>query len=440
MFVIFETNGTEASDFLSNYLDWRAVLLVVIAIFYFYLTTKWLWRNDLSVQARVSKKLFVSIPRVVLFCGIAAVFMYGIHWKFQEENIPYTVVASFGEYKQTKELLKDQLAQPKGQLLNVKSSAPEKATYVVVIGESTTRRHLQLYGYDRETNPLLSQIKDQLIVFDSVISPHVHTITAMDKIMTLQSFEKPKVDPNVSIVQLANQASFKTYWLSNQRAVGVFESIPTIIGSAATERYFLNGNTFNDMGYDQILLPKYQEILDDTSAQKVIFVHLMGTHVGYDKRYPATYEYFTNPVKNHDTRASQFINQYDNAVRYNDWIVRELIEGLRKQSGEKFLLYFSDHGDDVYDVQDRIGHNEYNATRPMYEVPFILWQPKDRLDIVANAQGMQSRRYSLEDFEHTFAWLTKTTFDGWDSRKNIFSDRFTQKNRTIQDTINYENW
>jgi heptose-I-phosphate ethanolaminephosphotransferase len=381
----------------------------------------------------------VSVPRVVVFCSIAAVFMYGIHWKFQEENIPYTVVSSFGEYKQTKELLKDQLAQPIGKLLNVKSYAPEKATYVVVIGESTTRRHLQLYGYDRETNPFLSQIKDQLTVFDSVISPHVHTITALDKIMTLQSFENPKVASNVSVVQLANQAGFKTYWLSNQRAVGVFESIPTIIGSAATERYFLNGNAYNDMSFDEVLLPKYQEILNDASTQKIVFVHLMGTHVGYDKRYPSSFEYFKEPLKTKSAIASQFINQYDNAVRYNDWVIKQLIESLREQSGEKFLLYFSDHGDDVYDVHDRIGHNEYNATRPMYEVPFILWQPKDGSHF-ADTFNIKSRRYSLEDFEHTFAGLTKLTFDGWDSKKNIFSDRFTIKNRTIQDTINYENW
>ena len=209
MFVIFETNGSEASDFLSNYIDWRAILLVIIGVLYVLVLVKFLWRNSLSEPITKSQKKFWPVARLLIIGAILGICFYGIHWKFQDENIPYTVASSFGEYKQTKELLKDQLAQARGQDAAVRSYASETATYVVVIGESTTRRNLQLYGYDRETNPKLTQIKGELLIFDSIISPHVHTITAMDKIMTLQNFENPKVDPNVSVVQLANQAGFK---------------------------------------------------------------------------------------------------------------------------------------------------------------------------------------------------------------------------------------
>ncbi|MEP2937587.1 MAG: sulfatase-like hydrolase/transferase [Gilvibacter sp.] len=440
MFVIFETNGSEASDFLSNYLDWRAVLLVIGALFYFYFAAKWLKNSRLSLTTITKQNRLIQLVRFVLIAGIIAGSIFGIHWKFPDENIPYTVVSSFKDYKQTKELLKDQLAQPTGLDVQVKSYASDKATFVVVIGESTTRRNLQLYGYDRETNPKLNEIKQELLVFDSVISPHVHTITALDKIMTLQSFEKPKVDPNVSIVQLANQAGYNTYWLSNQRAVGVFESIPTIIGSGANRRFFLNGNAYNDVAHDQVLLPTYKEILQDSSDQKVIFVHLMGTHVGYDKRYPKEFDIFKGQRKDKDAAASGYINQYDNAIRYNDWLLREFIEELRKISGEKVLLYFSDHGDDVFDQHQAIGHNEFKATRPMYEVPFVLWAPNPEIHLYSKVIDVESRPYSLDDFEHTYADLLQFKFTGYDATKSVLNVSFEPKKRIIQDTIDYDNW
>lgn len=441
MFVIFETNGSEASDFLGNYIDWKAILLAILGVFYLLVLAKFLWRSPLSQPISLAQKNFWKTVRLVVLVGVVAVCLFGIHWKFQDENIPYTVVSSFSEYKKTKELLKDQLAQPLGEDALVKSYGQDPSTFVIVMGESTTRRNLQLYGYDRETTPLLNQIKDQLLVFDSVISPHVHTITAMDKIMTLQNFEQPKVDPNISIVQLANQAGFKTYWLSNQRAVGVFESIPTIIGSAADERYFLNGNKYSDVSYDQILLPTYREILQDTARKKVVFVHLMGTHVGYDKRYPSAYDIFKEARPNKSKVASQFINHYDNAVRYNDWLLREFIEELRSVSGDnKSLLYFSDHGDDVYDQQEAIGHNEYNATRPMYEVPFVLWAPNPEVHLYSKVIQVEDRTYSLEHFEHTFADLIQFKYSGYDATKSILNVSYQKQKRIIQDTIDYDTW
>ena len=232
----------------------------------------------------------------------------------------------------------------------------------------------------------------------------------------------------------------KTFWLSNQRAVGVFESIPTIIGSAADKRYFLNGNKYNDVSYDQILLPTYKEILQDSASKKVIFIHLMGTHVGYDKRYPKEFDVFNQLRPNKDAIASEYINHYDNAVRYNDWLLREFIEELRPVSGDKALLYFSDHGDDVFDQQDAIGHNEYNATRPMYEVPFILWAPDPETQLYSKVIEIENRRYSLENFEQTFADLVQFKFSNYDATKSILNVSYKEQRRIIQDTIDYDTW
>src|SRR5699024_4361655 len=101
--------------------------------------------------------------------------------------------------------------------------------HIVVIGESTTTWHMQLYGYHKETNPLLTEIRDELFIFDSVISPHTHTILSLEKMLSYSNYENQKPERNASIVQLANQAGFTSYWISNQRPIGFHESVATNI-------------------------------------------------------------------------------------------------------------------------------------------------------------------------------------------------------------------
>ena len=427
LFVIFETNQTEAADFLANYFSWQVVVLALVFIIIAVLTIRF-FTQEKPPQNIIGKPLWA---RAVFLLAIFGVCFYGVHWKFQEENIPLTVVSSWGEYTLAKKQLKDQLATPLGVDKQVSNLQEGPETVVVIIGESTSRRNMSLYGYHRPTNPLLAKRSTDLVIFDSVISPHVHTITAVDKILTLNSFKKNYQSNNVSVVQLANQAGFETYWISGQRPVGIHESVPTIIGNAARHKKFINTDDYKDIFYDQALLEYVQEAIADTPQQKVIFVHLMGTHVGYNKRYPKEFEYF----KNGEARKQQQINQYDNAVRYNDSIVNEVITMLSLSNSPAKLVYFSDHGDDVYLEQQAIGHNEYRPTRPMYQVPLFIWSTNK-----IYAQHQQ-KRYSLEDFPHTFAQLCGFSFNGLQQDRSILSTNFTEQTRIIKDSIDYDsNW
>src|SRR5690625_5738100 len=103
---------------------------------------------------------------------------------------------------------------------------------------------MQLYGYKKETNPLMMEIKEELFIFDSVISPHVHTILSLEKMLSLANYDQPKPTENASIIQLANQAGFTTYWISNQRPIGIHESVATNISRAADKKYFLTSEEY----------------------------------------------------------------------------------------------------------------------------------------------------------------------------------------------------
>lgn len=66
-----------------------------------------------------------------------------------------------------------------------------RKTLVLVIGESTTRQHMSLYGYTRPTTPKLEALRGQLTVFNEVFASRPYTIEALQQILTFADQENP---------------------------------------------------------------------------------------------------------------------------------------------------------------------------------------------------------------------------------------------------------
>lgn len=441
--MIFETNTEESKEFLSYYFDASVLGLAMVLFLPWMVSVPFILKQKPTLplnQGLKSLKWKIIILSGIMLAGFV------IHKKFSEHNILYTSIASYSDYQATKAILKKTLAKKESKNIVVTSSIETPQTYVVIIGESTSRLHMQLYGYERETNPLLTGIQDELIVFNDVITPNVHTILALDKILTLSDYKYPNKEENASVVQLANQAGFTTYWISNQRPVGFHESMSTLIGNAADYKYFLATDDYNSNIYDEIILPQLEEIMAEKDSKKMVFIHLIGTHSDYKKRYPESYNVFKdNPPQTEFSNASneKIINEYDNAIRYNDFVVRNIIETIRKENKPSFVVYFSDHGDEVYDTMDLMGHNEYFATPPMHEIPFIVWLSspyKQQHSNFSDLKSYSNRRYNLEDFIFSFSELSSIQFNVMDSTRSIFNKDFQERTRWIDRQKRHEDY
>jgi heptose-I-phosphate ethanolaminephosphotransferase len=103
----------------------------------------------------------------------------------------------------------------------------------------------------------------------------------------------------------------------------------------------------------------------------------MGSHLSYSKRYSEAYDVFKddyNLANMHwDETQQTFINQYDNSILYNDYVVNELLNELQKTNTVASFTYFSDHGDEVYDYRNFHGHSDVMLSKYMYDVPLLLW-------------------------------------------------------------------
>ncbi len=431
IFILIETNATETREFLGFYVDVPIIcffIALLLLCFLYFKRAKILFRKCSVRIKAMSISLLVSLLIFMKFSGMI------------DPNLPYLVGISIWDYSQEKSKMEAyNIDEPIGNFEEMNFEGKSKKNlYVLVIGESTTRRNLGLYGYYRNTTPKLKEIEDELLAYQNVISPHAFTIGALQEALTLNNFEKADES---SLVQLMNQAGFKTFWFSNQRPIGPYESLVTKISKASDVVQFTNSAIAGSVTpYDEVLLSYFKKALADPADNKFIILHILGTHMQYKNRYPENFDFFKDrPQSNFDDElAYSRINSYDNAIRYMDSILREVIEMSREEHVPSYVLYFSDHGEEVYHNRYFAGHLDNNPTKDMFEVPFFLWRSEEFKKQDSIFEGNLKTPYSLNDFIYSFADLSHIHFAKMKSEKSIFSSRFQPKKRIVGSELDFD--
>jgi len=426
LYTVFETNYNELSGFLNSYSKWYYVLIVATYIF----TLIFLIFKVNTI--RYKHKYYIEL--VVLVC-------IAISYRFYERSLSLLVFNTYLEYKTfSAEISKDISKSTSKYFTNVTNSDDE-ALYVVIIGESTTRNNMGIYDYYRDTNPNLNKVKNELYLFKNVISPHIQTILSLDKVLSMGDYHHPENNKLGTVIQLANQAGFDTYWLSNQKPIGAYESLVSLYAKASKKRFYVS-NIYEDTNkYDEILLPKLKETISEKASKKMIFLHLEGSHISYHTKYPEKFNFFTDePQTQFKTEeAYQIINEYDNSIRYNDFIVSQIIEMVKNANKNSYVIYFSDHGEEVFKDYEYFGHHESIGSNAMFEIPFIVWiSDKYNDKSTINFNDQLEIKYNLEDFIYSFSEISRIKFDQFQPTKSIFNTDFKFKKRIILNDVDYD--
>lgn len=269
---------------------------------------------------------------------------------------------ALGEYAKYQQGLQDR--QAKLRSLHGLSTNAEPGLYVLVIGESTSRNHMHAYGYHRETTPWLDRAtkQDGTLLFTKAYSNHTHTVPVLTYALSQKNqYDRRSLPDAYSIMEVAKTAGFRTLWVSSQNTLGPFDTPVATIASTADKTVWINGAATISR-YDQALLPALRQLPLDAPGHTLLVVHLMGAHGDYTERYPREEEVFHGgPSRN--------VDQYDNAVRYNDRILGEIYGMVARQPGFQALVYLSDHGEDP----DRgVSHEYTKFTWPMTHIPFVM--------------------------------------------------------------------
>lgn len=422
---LFETNRDEASEFLAYVSPWlvAAITLFVLTPVVMICRMK---QPEGAFRIRRHKYAFFSLMLVaLLFVTVRPVAQRIYFVDF------YRV---FAHYKIDRFREERALARRHSQPFDVRTQPDKMPRLVVlVIGESHARRHMSLYGYPRDTNPLLSARRDELCVYTDVVSPQVHTIPVLRAALTFADREHPeRLTTYPSLIELFNRAGFETYVISNQPLLEASSSYDAFL-KLADHTADLSGRK----APDGILLPPFEQALTAPGDRpKLIVLHLMGSHIGYKYRYPADFDFFTRlndtlPVTSLTPEARTTIDEYDNSVRYNDYLLSTLIARIEREHTPAALLYFSDHGEEVHEFRPFSGHAYEKVTSYMCEVPFLLWLSPDFRNRRPDLRLDAHRPFSTVDLPYTLADLAALRFRGYDETRSLLSPRFRPRPRMV---------
>lgn len=407
------TDRQEAMSFLQTYASFENLSL---AGFYIVGSLYLLKKSKVPVERSLGGKIIIGLGLVML---TVLTYRLGVLHKYYD-TIPGFAGTLPSYYAGHDHVAKE--IEARRQFVNTSpvvatvKQADKKQTYLVIIGESLSRRHMGIYGYARKTTPKLAELSDELIVQTNTISNFVQTQPSLRHALTqIDADNKLSVGKALSMVDIANKAGFKTWWISNQQPL---RSTLSAIANMADETHYIS-NDFHGVQvrrFDGLMLPHVEKALNDEAERKVIFVHLMGSHLQYRNRYPEAFSTFADRPEsgyeeNLSDRQMEYINSYDNSVLYTDHVVAAMFNALKRVSADQVsaALFFSDHGEEVFDNRDFVGHGPDSVTPNMVEIPFITWTSEQyRQSRAAEFGAMQANRnqpFSLNNGFHFVSGL-----------------------------------
>jgi glucan phosphoethanolaminetransferase (alkaline phosphatase superfamily) len=391
------TNPGEAMELLDN------LAPAVVGVFVVYLPLLILGgvnirrdsRLSVSFQQRV-RHWAMQIGAIGLFCLLASYLVvddYRMRNQLYPVNICYNLYLAF-ERNAASENYKEASRNFKFDARSEHSAtAPE--VYVMVVGETARAHNFSLYGYPRNTNPLLSKTPG-IKAFPNVTTQSNTTHKSVPMLLSAASAEDfERLFHEKGILAAFKEAGFHTVFISNQLPN---HSFIDFLGEQADEHYFLKKeDALQGNHYDEDLLQKLDEILPKADASSsahyryrklFVVLHTYGSHFNYQERYPRSFAYF-KPDSRSEAKSENrrdLLNAYDNTIRYTDYILHGIIERLQKWEGIQTktdgvygqpisaMLYTSDHGENIFDDDRHLFlHAAPKASDYELHVPFIIW-------------------------------------------------------------------
>lgn len=346
---ILQTNFNEAKEYANdNFSVYHVMFLCLYIIFIFILKNKILFNKHKGF--------------VLLFLSI---FLSLIGIQKANENILLPIFIKTKEYIQYYNNFDKYKLERKDNLLKlVENTKDIKGVFVLVIGESQNKNYMSAYGYSRNSTPWLNKIKDNynVIFFKNAYSCHTHTIPVLTYALTEKNqYNNINFGKANSLVEVVEAVGCETVWLSNQSKYGIYDTPITVIASEANQQIWINnyeGEGTKANYYDLKLIEELNKI--KYTDKMFIVIHLMGNHGSYDERYPDEFKKFIG---------GKDVDEYDNSILYNDYVVQNLYKKLSTLPDFKCMVYFADHADVP---REHLGHDVNRYIPEMTEIPFYM--------------------------------------------------------------------
>lgn len=379
--LVMQTDFAEAREFAGMYLDWKTVLWVLLMC----AVPALLARAARLIPIQKMNRWVAVVMAVAVMAAGGVYFVQSLNpFRYYKNGIPTPLALWFA----TAEYLGDRpdFDALRGAIALVDGDAPgmsDSVRVVWVIGESFSKIHTPLYGYHLPTTPNLTAERDSgnLLVYDNVYTPSAYTGPVMQAVFTFPVDGERFAHPLVPMI--FRHAGYRVSLYDNQTTAAraylmVDHQNVNFLSGREVAQASLDYRNTETTTYD---LEFMRQSLAATrpGVRSFDIYHLKGQHAPPWARYPAEGEIFGLDLyagaDTLDEYEKYHIAAYDNATRYNDRVLGELIASLR--GSEAILVYHSDHGEEVFDTRHGYGRipreTPSAAETNIYNVPFVVY-------------------------------------------------------------------
>ncbi|ABQ06067.1 MULTISPECIES: phosphoethanolamine--lipid A transferase EptA [Flavobacterium] len=329
-------------------------------------------------------KRFAALCSGSFLIALALVFINSAGWLWIDKNskklgglaMPWsyavnTTLFYVHQYKKNqKEIL----------LPDARISSRKKSIVVLVIGESARKANFSLYGYPKNTNPMLADIEN-VHPLDAV-SAATYTTAGVKAILDYKKTDELyEILPNYLF-----RNNVEVIWRTAN-----WGEPPLHIKNYQDRKYLGAACRGKACGYDEILLALFKEQILASRKDKILLVLHTSTSHGpnYSAKYPAGFRKFSpvcSSVELADCSKQELMNAYDNTIVYTDYLLSRVIQNLKElKEFDSTMIFVSDHGESLGE------NNLYMHGLPMsiapkeqFEIPFIVWASPGSKKLKAN--------------------------------------------------------
>lgn len=379
---LFSASGDEAGELLGGLII--PILLVLLTTIGIIVLARKSWRSaPMSLRLRRrTLRLGLGISLVGLLPMWAAHYespAYSFRAGVYPFNIFYNMYVAGGKLR---EVARYSETSASFSYDATSERSPElREVYVFVLGETSRAYSWQLYGYPRETNPRLGARRSELVVYHDLTTQSNTTYKSVPILLSPADGEHTSRLPEVKgLLTALKESGYYTVYITNQPEN---RSFVDFFAYEADEHYRIRDLIRAEQGfadrrpvYDTDMLPYLDRVLSAEHTKLFVVLHTYGAHWSYRDRYPAEAAYFTpdDAMGANAYERGKLVNAYDNAIRYTDHLLGEVIDRLEHLEATTAMYYTADHGEDVYDDErGRILHSSPSVSYYQLHVPGILW-------------------------------------------------------------------
>lgn len=430
LLALAQTNLSEALEYISVNMSYFKLVLAIIGLFivgcFVFYTSKFSFNR----KNNFSKRTYIFV--LLLFLANCLLTVWSVsntrlaHIFFETSS----TLKSFAEYQKILESRQNMKIDNK-ELLEKLKNAPD-GVYVLVIGESLTRDHMNVYGYNRDNTPFQSRaiLDPHYTFFNHVYSCYTQTVQVLTYALTEKNqYNDIRLADAFSIIDLARQAGFKTTWISNQSRFGIWDTPIGAIGSQCDDQYWINqyiGTGVVTKNYDSALVPFLRKV-DPMNRRQLIVIHLMGSHVSYWDRYPKEFYFWPKDQTKKRTKAEIMTDEYDNSVLFNDYVMSQIMKEVTNYIHADGVIYFSDHGELV---AERPGHNADQFNYTMVHIPFWVYTSdkyqKSQPEIMKRILSRKNTPFTNDKIYDTLMGMMGLKFVHYDEKYDFFSEKYDE--------------